>query len=611
MKPVSFLLCCFCFTWNVKAGEDRIWMDITISNQPVHLAFDTGADVTVLFRSAAQRLKLKLVPSPMPDKVTNQVTELCPFKYGHNSGEIQFVVVDLPTGAHTEMDGVVSWNAFRNDVIVFDDAKGPNIGTAVPSDALTWPTFKQRTDLPKLAFDAGGGSGRHWVIYVDTGDEGGVVLNHTLWEEWAARHSQQPATMKSAQSLMGEVSIKREIWADHIAIGGLVLTNVPVREISSREAAQLPDHTATLGLYALRRLDFIFDGPNGTVYARARGDIPPIYRHNHLGAVFDPGDDTHDALPAHVAAGSPADLAGIIDGDVLLRVDDVDVTKWRSDSVFERRRFWEAPPGTTYKLTLKRGDHEYQTTVTLKKILGCPGQSPFPPSLASLRSKAEQGDAQAQNELGSILHNGAFGVAVDLPEAARWIRKAADQSLPAAQYALGLLYARGEGVPKDTVQAFQWFHKAAEQNLPGAQHKIGLYYDKGFGVEKDIAKALAWYRKAAEQNDPDAQTMLGLHYMMGTGVQTNEVEAAKFFRKAAFQNNADGQDCLSRCYVTGQGVARDFVQGYKWALLAAKKGNEDAEQRLPQFLQVLTPAQIEEAQKLADQFEAVQPSPSK
>jgi len=26
MKRLSFLLGCFCFTWNLKGGENRIWM---------------------------------------------------------------------------------------------------------------------------------------------------------------------------------------------------------------------------------------------------------------------------------------------------------------------------------------------------------------------------------------------------------------------------------------------------------------------------------------------------------------------------------------------------------------------------------------------------------
>lgn len=611
VKNLSLLLGWLYFTWTLFA-EDGIWIDLTIREQRVHLLFDTGADFPALRRSVAERLKLKLLPSPVPDRITNEMTESCRFQWkdaqpGPVSAETQFVILDFPRG-FTSADGVMTWTLFRRNVIAFDAINGLRIGSEVPAEALAWPKFKLRTDLSLLAFDSGGVDAQHRIILVDTGYEGGVALNRALWAKWMATRGQQPATMIGVGT---GVIIMKEVWADHIAIGSLVLTNVPVHEADPRLLPPGLDHAATLGLYALRRLDFVSDWTNGVVYARPRGDIPPVYPQNRLGALFVPGDDTHNALVAHVAEGSPADLAGIRDGDILLKVDQVDVTKWPTEREIVHPHFWEAPPGSTFKLTLKRQNHEYDTTVTLRQILGCPGQSPIPPALAAWQGKAEHGDAQAQFELGGILHNGEFGVAVDQREGAKWIRKAADQNLAAAQYTLGLLYASGEGVPKDNQQAFQWFHKAAEQNVPGAQGKVGLYYDNGLGVETNVAEALSWYRKAAEQNDPDAQTLLGLHFMTGMGVETNEWEAAKWFRKAAYQNNANAQSCLSRCYVFGQGVAKDFVQAYKWALLAAKKGNDDAKQRLPQFLQVLKPAQIEEAQKLAAQFEAVQPSAPK
>ncbi len=40
---------------------------------------------------------------------------------------------------------------------------------------------------------------------------------------------------------------------------------------------------------------------------------------------------------------------------------------------------------------------------------------------------------------------------------------AAEQESTAAQYALGLMYAKGQGVPQDSVQAHLWFNLAAAQ----------------------------------------------------------------------------------------------------------------------------------------------------
>lgn len=355
-------------------SEHRIWMDVTIHDQPVHLAFDTGAEGSVLFRSTADRLKLKLLDSPLKATsglATNQVTELCQFKLGTLLAPIQFLVVNLPARAKTQADGVMSWNPFRNNVIVFDVTEAVTIDDEIPPGALNWPKFKQVASSDKLAFDADGQDARQGIIYVDTGDPEGVALSHSLWQKWITAHGRQPRTLSSGYSLTSGMLIEPEVWADYISIGGLTLANVPVRECDPKLEADFPNLAAILGLYALTRLDFVLDGENGTVYARTRGDAPRPYEHNRLGAVFDPKDDAHDELFAHVAACSPADLAGIRDGDVLLKVDDLDVTRWRSDPEFGRHDFWRAPPGTSYKLTLRREDREYETAVTLKEILGC------------------------------------------------------------------------------------------------------------------------------------------------------------------------------------------------------------------------------------------------
>src|SRR4051794_28101623 len=76
-------------------------------------------------------------------------------------------------------------------------------------------------------------------------------------------------------------------------------------------------------------------------------------------------------------------------------------------------------------------------------------------------SKAAAGNAEAQFEMGARYQNGQ-GVVKNLNEAAKWYRKAADQSDPRAQFNLGICYYMGEGVPVDAVQAVNWFRKAAE-----------------------------------------------------------------------------------------------------------------------------------------------------
>ena len=94
--------------------------------------------------------------------------------------------------------------------------------------------------------------------------------------------------------------------------------------------------------------------------------------------------------------------------------------------------------------------------------------------LAEIRPKAEKGDAQSQAALGKALLFGERGMTKDEAEAAKWLRKAAEQNVAVAQYNLGVSYENGRGVAKDEVEAVKWYRKAAEQNHAAAQYNLGL-----------------------------------------------------------------------------------------------------------------------------------------
>jgi uncharacterized protein len=84
------------------------------------------------------------------------------------------------------------------------------------------------------------------------------------------------------------------------------------------------------------------------------------------------------------------------------------------------------------------------------------------------RSRAEQGVALAQNNLGLMYYNGQ-GVPQDYGEAAKWYRLAAEQGNAEAQSNLGSMYYGGVGVPQDYVQAYMWVSLAASRFPTSAQ----------------------------------------------------------------------------------------------------------------------------------------------
>ena len=114
-----------------------------------------------------------------------------------------------------------------------------------------------------------------------------------------------------------------------------------------------------------------------------------------------------------------------------------------------------------------------------------------------LLEHAEQGDAQAQYEVGRRFWNGD-GVDQDHKQAADWFDRAARQGLAAAQCALGLCYERGDGVEQDMWQVAAWYQWAAQQDDAEAQLRLSECYEKGRGVPKDKEKAAEWLYKAAQ-----------------------------------------------------------------------------------------------------------------
>lgn len=81
-------------------------------------------------------------------------------------------------------------------------------------------------------------------------------------------------------------------------------------------------------------------------------------------------------------------------------------------------------------------------------------------NLAALVRAAEQGDANAQFNLG-LMYDRRQDVAADYAEAERWVRMAAEQGLPYAQNYLGTMRLSSRGHPQDYVQAYMWFSLAA------------------------------------------------------------------------------------------------------------------------------------------------------
>ncbi len=77
------------------------------------------------------------------------------------------------------------------------------------------------------------------------------------------------------------------------------------------------------------------------------------------------------------------------------------------------------------------------------------------------------------------------------------IKEGAEKGDRAAQFSLGLAYAKGVGVPRDYAAAHKWYIKAAEQDWGNAQNNLGVMYVTGTGVPLDYVQAYKWFYLAS------------------------------------------------------------------------------------------------------------------
>ena len=108
---------------------------------------------------------------------------------------------------------------------------------------------------------------------------------------------------------------------------------------------------------------------------------------------------------------------------------------------------------------------------------------------------------------------------------------------------------------------------------------------------------------SAEKGDAKAQLRLGDVYERGLYyVPRDYAAAASWYRKAAEQGDALAQSELARVYYIGRGVAQDYVLAYMWFSLAATKAPNAVKGRRDSVSAEMTPAQMEEAEKLAREW---------
>jgi tetratricopeptide (TPR) repeat protein len=388
VKALPGLAVCFLSVGIVRAQTDCFWLDAEINNRPARLMFDTGTEGTGLYPEAVKRLGLK-IDVPVPDipsehgKVGVGKTKVAELKLAGASARTRLAIFPSDLASYDlPFDGIVGWPEVKDNVFLVE-ASTLTLKSVeqVAQEAATWTRFRVLTNYDILALEVPGPETTPLSVVIDTGKVGGVTLSPQRWQQWITAHPGRPRTLRSYNMFGAGNQLKEESWADEIALGSLVLTDVPVMEANSAEVARgSTGYAGTLGMAALKRLNLVIDGKNHVAYVRPKRTAAAAYPHNRLGAVFVQEQSQGIALFARVAPDSPAAEAGIRDGDVLLKVNGHDVAGLTTDQFLVPLILeWDRPAATEFDLALERGIEVRKTKVVLQDILK-PGKMSSPPA---------------------------------------------------------------------------------------------------------------------------------------------------------------------------------------------------------------------------------------
>jgi len=235
-----------------------------------------------------------------------------------------------------------------------------------------------------------------------------------------------------------------------------------------------------------------------------------------------------------------------------------------------------------------------------------------------MRQKAEQGDADAQYQLGLFYYSRADDEKVCRNEQERqsekawafaWFVKAADHGHSEANERVGFCSMFGIGTDVDYKEAMKRFLCAAASGNAKAQWGVGSCYIGGRGVPQDYDEGIRWMLKAAEGGDMHAQSTMSTACDGVYGQPRDADMSLKWCQLAANQGHSMCLCEMAERHCEGNLVDKDVVKAFAYITAAFRVENNKNTDRLcaerrSHFRKQMTAEQIAEGKRLAGEYAA-------
>jgi TPR repeat protein len=169
------------------------------------------------------------------------------------------------------------------------------------------------------------------------------------------------------------------------------------------------------------------------------------------------------------------------------------------------------------------------------------------------------------------------GVSIDLTEAVKYYKLAADQGYAAAQNNYGYCLQQGKGISINLTEAVHYFKLAADRGDIVAQYNLGMTLRDHSTTPMDLTRAADFLEQAADQGYPNAQFAFAVLLWDGRGIAQNSIRAVRYFRLAADHGHAEAQYRYGLWLLSRESGHRDVSGGIQYLNTSAENGNPDGQ----------------------------------
>jgi hypothetical protein len=358
----------------VVPARGGVQFDAMINGKgPFRLIFDSGAGMNVLSPAVARQIGMTEDGSGIKANGAGSGSLMAA---GGNVTSVQvgdlvlhnqkFYVFSLPWGDLKGPVGAVGWEFLRRLVVTVDYQR-EQIAFSAPQafvytgDGVRVPMVLDRTpNQIEVKASVDGASG---VFCIDTGDEGSLELEQRFVSQYDLVKKLSPRYHGYAGSGVGGAMPPAYYGrVKSVRIGEAEVTNV-LADLFDAQAIS-DENAGNIGTRVLRQFNITFDLPHSVMYLEKNSNWGKPEAFNRAGMIID--SIQMDQKVMNVLPGSPAAVAGVAIGDILLRIDG----RAPSDNPLlqDDPAFWQ-PVGTVVRLTVQRGKKRLKIKISLRDLL--------------------------------------------------------------------------------------------------------------------------------------------------------------------------------------------------------------------------------------------------